>query len=55
MELPVTAADLTHTTYYYEATNVAVDDFSLYTFDNTKKYLEGISTTNTTHAYIKGS
>jgi len=51
----VTAADLTHNTYYYEATNVTVDDFSLYTFDNTKKYLEGISTTNTTHAYIKGS
>lgn len=51
----VTAADLTHITYYYEATNVTVDDFSLYTFDNTKKYLEGISTTNTTHAYIKGS
>lgn len=40
------SASLNHTTYYYEATGVTVDDFTLYTFNNTKKYLETISTTS---------
>lgn len=48
----VTGVSLTHSTYYYEATNVTVDDFTLYSFETTKKYLENASI-NSTLAYVR--